>query len=113
MHPITFRAFARAIFSSWFAAMSGSLSVPAAALGVYGPNTWVQLGFAITAFVCVWAAAYSVWARERAARNEAEAKLQHPHGLSFQFSAAFDSLNQANTLEIRVYVHNETNIPLE
>src|SRR5579864_8394591 len=72
MHPTTLRAFARAIFSSWFTTMSGGLSVPAAALAVFGPNAWVQISFAITAFICVWAAAYTAWAKERAARNESD-----------------------------------------
>ena len=54
--------------------MSGALSVPAAAVGVFSSNGYAQVAFVITAFICVWFAAYSVWRVEREARIKAENK---------------------------------------
>lgn len=85
MASTTLRAFVREIASSWFTLMSGGLSVPACALGVYASNVWAQIGFAITAFVCVWGAAYRIWARERGVRIALEEKLK-PVGLNIKLS---------------------------
>ncbi|SFI32521.1 hypothetical protein [Bradyrhizobium sp. Gha] len=57
--------FFRAIWSEWFSRMSGPLSVPAAIAALWIENTTGKVLLAITAFVCIWAASYSVWRRER------------------------------------------------
>ncbi|MBW7974365.1 hypothetical protein [Bradyrhizobium sp. BR 10289] len=57
--------FFRAIWSEWFSRMSGPLSVPAAIAALWIENTMGKVLLAITAFVCIWAASYSVWRRER------------------------------------------------
>jgi hypothetical protein len=57
--------FCRAIWSEWFTAMSGPLSVPAAIAALWIENTTAKILLGLTAFACIWAAAYSVWRRER------------------------------------------------
>jgi hypothetical protein len=67
--------FFRSLWSSWFSRMSGPLSVPLAFVAVYFSEIWVKVGFSILAFISVWVAAFTIWARERMARNNAEAEL--------------------------------------
>ena len=69
------REFSAALVRSWFPAMSGGLSVPLAGIAVWAPITWIQVTFGVTAFICTWAAAYSIWTSERNARNKAEIKV--------------------------------------
>jgi hypothetical protein len=75
MQPVTLHAFLRAILSSWFTAMSGPLSVPLTIAAVFVENPTARILLGATAFVCFWAAAYGVWARERNARNHTQAEL--------------------------------------
>jgi hypothetical protein len=56
--------------------MSGPLSVPLVLVAIYFSDAWVKAGFVILALVSAWVAAYAVWANERRARNDAEAKLR-------------------------------------
>lgn len=58
-------AYCRAILRSWFTAMSGPLSVPAAGLALWVENQTAKIVLGITALVCVWAAGFAVWKRER------------------------------------------------
>jgi hypothetical protein len=57
--------FFRAIWSEWFTAMSGPLSVPATILALWIENPTAKIALWVTAFICVWAAAYAVWKKER------------------------------------------------
>lgn len=59
------RAFAQAMLAHWFSAMSGPLSVPAAIAAAFAQNQTAQMLLVLTAFVCVWAAAYGMWRSER------------------------------------------------
>lgn len=59
------RAFAQAMLAHWFSAMSGPLSVPAAIAAAFVQNQTGQMLLVLTAFVCVWAAAYGMWRAER------------------------------------------------
>lgn len=61
----TFAAFLATFRRHWFAAMSGSFSVPFAAAAVYLENKYAQGVFAALAFSATWFAAYSVWRTER------------------------------------------------
>ena len=74
MHPTTLRAFFRAILSSWFLGMSGSLSVPLTVAAVFVPNEIAKVLLGITAFACFWGAAFAVWRREREARKSSDAE---------------------------------------
>jgi hypothetical protein len=56
--------------------MSGPSSVPLAIAAVFVSSQIAKTLLGITAFVCFWGAAYGVWARERSARNAAEAKIE-------------------------------------
>jgi hypothetical protein len=67
----TARSFIAAFTQSWFAAMSGPLSVPLAISSYFVDN---NIGFA-----CVWAAAYALWRKERLAVMEAEKRLNGLH----------------------------------
>jgi len=58
-------SFLRAIWTKWFSAMSGPLSVPAAIAAPFIENQAIKISLALTAFVCAWAAAYAVWRLER------------------------------------------------
>jgi hypothetical protein len=73
--PPSIRTFLHAFTLSWFTRMSGGLSVPLTTIAIYASAAWAQIGFGITGFVCVSASAYSIWARERTARNSAETEL--------------------------------------
>src|SRR5205814_9292510 len=79
----TFGAFLKAILSSWFTGMSGPLSVPLAVAAVFVPNETIRILLALTAIVCFWAAAYTVWRHERRARNEAETAARPSETLRF------------------------------
>lgn len=73
MHATSLRAFLAAIVSSWFSGMSGPLSVPLTVAAVFVQNDTAKVLLALTAVICFWAAAYTVWVRERTARNQTEA----------------------------------------
>jgi hypothetical protein len=71
----------------------------------------------VTAFVCFWGAAYGVWARERTARNAAEANLaqlrQHRLEISFAgFGIAIDKGSPVRQV-VDVLVTNKTEHRLE
>ena len=55
------RDFLRAVMGDWWARMSGPLSVPAAALGLWVSNDAAKIAFILTAFICVWVTAYRLW----------------------------------------------------
>jgi hypothetical protein len=61
----TFSEFVHAFRAQWFAAMSGGLSVPFAALAVWADSKYAQAIFAALAFAAVWFAAFHVWKAER------------------------------------------------
>ncbi len=61
----TFSEFVRALRTQWFAAMSGGLSVPFAAIAVLADSKYAQAIFAALAFTALWFAAYQVWKAER------------------------------------------------
>jgi hypothetical protein len=61
----TLRAFGSAMWSHWFTAMSGPLSVPVAAAALWVANDTAKVLLGLTAFSCIWAAAYAVWKAER------------------------------------------------
>lgn len=72
----TIWTFLRTFREHWFAAISGSVSVPFAALGAYTDSVPVKITFTVTAIVAAGFAAYRVWRSERAALIEAEAEVK-------------------------------------
>src|SRR5437016_1008565 len=74
MQPTNFRAFLRAMASSWFTGMSGPLTVPLTIAAVFVPSNIAKAILGVTAVFCFWAAAYGIWYRERMARNTAEGR---------------------------------------
>jgi hypothetical protein len=54
-------AFILAFREQWFAAMSGGVSVPFAALAAFTDDKWAQIIFGVLAFTAVWFAAYRIW----------------------------------------------------
>lgn len=72
IEPPSPRTFLRALFSSWLTGMSGPLSVPLAITAIIVPGDLLKTGLGLTAFVCIWAAAYGLWKPERLARIKAE-----------------------------------------
>src|SRR4051812_14766899 len=74
-HGTTIRAFLWAIWSSWFALMSGPPTVPLTIAAFYVENTTARIILAVTAVICLWAAAYAVWGKEREERHRVEADL--------------------------------------
>jgi hypothetical protein len=69
------RDYLRAFTARWFIAMSGPLSVPAAALAYWAENTTAKIVFGATAIGCFVFSSYWVWRIERQKRHEAEASL--------------------------------------
>jgi hypothetical protein len=67
--------FFRAIWGEWFTAMSGPLSVPAAIAALWIENPTAKLALGLTAFICVLAASYAVWKKEREKVIKLEADL--------------------------------------
>jgi hypothetical protein len=72
------RAFVSAMAAHWFTAMSGPLSVPAAALALWLDNQAAKALLGLTAFACIWAAAYAIWRHERERAVELEDKHEAP-----------------------------------
>jgi len=64
-NPTGVRAFGQAMLAHWSTRMSGPLSVPAAIAALFIENNTAQLLLGLTAFICVWAAAYGMWKSER------------------------------------------------
>src|SRR5437016_3409994 len=60
-------AYCRAMLRHFFTAMSGPLSVPLAVAAFWVENQTVKVLLGLTAFICVWAAAYWIWRPEREA----------------------------------------------
>jgi len=71
----TLKNFCAALFYDWATGMTGPLSLPLAIASYLFSNETVKIVLGITAFGCVWAAAYGVWRRERIERNLIEDKL--------------------------------------
>ena len=68
--------FVRALWSEWFTAMSGAISVPAALAALWLDNPTLRILAAITAVACFWAAAFRLWQRERIRAETAEEKSE-------------------------------------
>jgi hypothetical protein len=64
-------AFILAFREQWFAAMSGGVSVPFAALAALLDDKWAKIIFGVLAFTAVWFAAYRIW------------KVEHEKSLAF------------------------------
>jgi hypothetical protein len=58
--PPSIRNFIGSLFSSWFVAMSGPLSVPLALAALFASDKTLQVILGLTAFVCLWAASYVI-----------------------------------------------------
>jgi hypothetical protein len=69
--------FTLAFRTHWFAAMSGSASVPFTILATLVDSKWAQVILALCALTCAWFAAYRVWKAEREKVIELEKKLNH------------------------------------
>jgi hypothetical protein len=63
--------FGLAFLHGWATAMSGPLSVPLAIAALWVENNTARALLGVSAFLCVWVAAYGVWRNERIARNAA------------------------------------------
>lgn len=59
------RQFLKGFATSWFAGMSGGLSVPLAVAAFYVPNDTAKILLGCTAYVCLVVASYWVWKKER------------------------------------------------
>lgn len=57
--------FGKALWRNMFSVLSGGISVPLAAAGLWIQNDLARLGFMVTAFLCAWTATYRIWADER------------------------------------------------
>ncbi|SRR6266851_7484135 len=121
MQSTTLRDFFRAILSSWLLGMSGSLSVPLTVAAVFVPNELAKVLLGVTAFICFWGAAYTVWRREREARNESNnqcvalaAKLAPKIAVSIENSGVLEIPLTDGTMSkwIQVIVKSTTNVPL-
>jgi hypothetical protein len=62
--------------------MSGPLSVPAAIAALWVENQTAKILLGVTAFVCIWAAAYAAWQKEHLRVLQLEAKLDSGKRLS-------------------------------
>ena len=89
-------AYCRAIWRNWFTAMSGPLSVPAAALALYVENQTAKVLLGVTAFVCIWAAGYSIW------KSEHERVLQLEMSLKEREENKQRLLNEIGELRVKV-----------
>ncbi|MEQ1935382.1 MAG: hypothetical protein ABL962_16100 [Fimbriimonadaceae bacterium] len=91
-------AFAKAIATNWFAAMSGGFSFPLSIAGFYSDTESQQLFFVVTAILCILVAAYFVWRNERLdadkAKSLAETFSTPNFAMSFMFTHAI--LNQVD-----------------
>jgi hypothetical protein len=56
--------FSRALFTNWWARLSGAFSVPATFLALYLSNDVAKLAWGIAAFLSLWATAYGLWKSE-------------------------------------------------
>jgi hypothetical protein len=63
--PPSLRSYCKAMGGTWFTVMSGPLSVPAAIAALWVASQTAKILLGLTAFACVWAAAYAVWKTER------------------------------------------------
>src|SRR5215469_11303866 len=56
--------FTRAMWGDWLTRMSGPPSVPLAVAAFFVPNDIAKILLGLTAFICLWVAAYLLWKRE-------------------------------------------------
>ena len=70
-----FQAYLSAFTARWFIAMSGPLSVPAAALAFLVQSPAAKIAFGVTAIGCFVFSSYWIWRIEREARQRAENDL--------------------------------------
>jgi hypothetical protein len=82
--------FFRSFTARWFAAMSGSLSVPLAIAAYFVSNDLAKLGLYITAVVCFGASAFSVWRAERLKVNALEDRVALLESQSPRLELVFD-----------------------
>jgi hypothetical protein len=67
--------FLGAIFTNWFSAMSGSLGVPLAVVGVCWAPGPVKTTLLLTSWVCFAAACYWAWLKEHNAKAQADLRV--------------------------------------
>jgi hypothetical protein len=87
MSKIRVQDFLSAMWHGWWTRMSGPLTVPVTALGLWLSNDIAKTAFILIAFVCFWVTAYWLWKPER----EKVEKLNH--ALRPKLRASFDMNN--------------------
>lgn len=102
--------FIRALWSEWFTAMSGALSVPAALAALWLDNPTLRVVVAVTALVCFWAAAYRVWKKERDRNLETD---DVSYGLDILGETEDQMLTGGDKLSCHVRVANKTSRTIE
>ena len=86
------RAFGAAMFAHWFTAMSGPLSVPVALAAFFVENPTAKVLLGLTAFICVWAASYSMWKVERDRANLAAQEVERLKSIVPRLSATIEGI---------------------
>jgi len=88
-----FLDFAKTFVGSWLTAMSGAISVPLTAAGVFSTSPLLKTGFIVTGVVCAVIASFRVWRNERIARSTAELALKSREAEFSALSIEFDNSN--------------------
>ena len=91
-HP-SFLDFLKAFVSSWLTGMSGAISVPLTAAGIFTTSPWLKAGFIIIGATCALLAAFGIWREERFARTKAERSLAEQDNNFFALQIGFDRSN--------------------
>jgi hypothetical protein len=92
--------FLRALSVGWLTAMSGAASVPFTLLAIYVSDVPIKALWGVLALLCLWAAAFQVWKRERIARNLVEDRLAALEKTVSAAAAAQASINRLASLHI-------------
>src|SRR5437016_4762569 len=102
--PANFKNFLKAFWVGWFTKMSGPISVPLAIAGYYVTNNIAKELLWVTAFICLVAASFTVWKRERQALLATQSEIMKSKNLPARLQIEFDSsCVQMKTDQIATY----------
>ena len=86
--------------------MSGPLSVPAAVIAAYAESNTAKIFFALTAFLCVWAAGYGAWKGERQKVIKLQEAADRKKQISEKLGALAENLRAAKRMMNRTITND-------
>jgi hypothetical protein len=93
IQPPSFQQFLQSFGGTWLSLISGGLSVPFTAVGLFLPSGTAQISFFILAVVALWIGSYLTWSIERCKSVELQNRIAAVEDETPRLELIFDEKN--------------------